>query len=86
MSEAADRVARAEHRTKSELIREALRWYLTQRPASAAVGAGMRLARVGELAELYRRKSPACPLNESELRQSFRGIRRMHQRLKDQLV
>ncbi len=82
----ADQAARAEHRTKSELVREALRWYLARRRPTGAFEADIRLARVGELAELYRRRSPARRLSESELRRAFRGIRRMHERLRPRLA
>ena len=81
MSQLAEELAKAEHRTKSELIRETLRLYLAQRRAPQGRGAGERLARVGELAEFYRQRHADRRPSESELRRSFRGIRQLHDRL-----
>ena len=81
MNHLAQEVAKREHRTKSELVREALRLYFSQRAQPRSVGAGERLARVGEMAAFYQRRHPRA-LTERELRQTFRGIRRMHDRLK----
>ena len=82
MSELVQRVARMEHRTKSELVREALRLYLASAHHPLSVGAGERLARVGELAALYRQRTATRLPSETELRQAFRGVKRMHDRLK----
>jgi CopG family transcriptional regulator/antitoxin EndoAI len=82
MSELALAVAKLEQRTKSELIRESLRLYLSQRGEPMASGASERLRRVGELASLYRRRHATRQPSEAELRRSFRGVRRMHERLK----
>lgn len=82
MSRLAGQVARQEHRTKSELVREALRLYVAQRGRPLSLGAGERLARAGELAEVYRQRYPARQPNERELREGFRGVRRLHDRLK----
>jgi metal-responsive CopG/Arc/MetJ family transcriptional regulator len=82
MSELAQEFAKREHRTKSELVREALRRYLAQRSRPVDLGAGERLARVGELAELYRQRHAARRPSETELRQAFRGVRALHDRLK----
>ena len=82
MSQIAQHVARQEHRTKSELIREALRLYLTQRGQPLVLGAGDRLARVGELAELYRHRVATRQPTEAQLRRAVRGVRRLHERLK----
>ncbi len=82
MSKLAGTLARQEQRTKSELIREALRAYLAHRRRPVALGADERLARVGELADLYRRRHPTARVREAELRRSFRGIRQLHERLK----
>ena len=81
MSRLAQQVAKQEHRTKSELVREALRVYFTKQGQRLSSGAGERLTRVGELAEFYRQRHPDRP-TEAQLRESFRGIRRMHDRLK----
>ena len=81
MSQLAGHLARQEHRTKSELVREALRLYFAQRGQPAAVGVSARLARVGELSEFYRQRHPARDLTEAELRRRFRPIRRLHERL-----
>ncbi|MBI3011279.1 MAG: ribbon-helix-helix protein, CopG family [Candidatus Omnitrophica bacterium] len=82
MSQAALRLARAEHRTKSELVREALRLYFAQRGQPLALGADVRLSRVGELAELYRQRASTRQPSEAQLRRSFRGVRQLHERLK----
>ncbi len=80
LSRAAQALAAAEHRTKSELVREALRCYFAQR-RQAATPASERLARVGELAQLYQTRHPASP-TEAALRAQFRGIKQLHDRLK----
>ena len=82
MSRLAQELARREQRTKSELVREALRLYAAQRGQPLAFGAGERLARVGELAELYRQHDVSRAATEAELRNSFRPIKRLHERLK----
>lgn len=82
MSQLALGIAKQEQRTKSELIREALRLYLAQRAHPMAWGAAERLARVGELTELYRQRYGARQSSEAQLRSQFRGVRRMHERLK----
>jgi Arc/MetJ-type ribon-helix-helix transcriptional regulator len=82
MSRAAQQLAREEHRTKSELIREALRLYFAQRGQPLAIGASERLSRVGELAALYQQHHPTRTPSEAELRDSFRGVRKLHDRLK----
>lgn len=82
MSRLAQQLAREEHRTKSELVREALRLYFAQRGRPVVIGASGRLARVGELAELYRQHASAPRPTEAELRKALRGVRRMHERLR----
>jgi predicted transcriptional regulator len=82
MSAQAYQLAKQEHRTKSELVREALRVYFSTHGRLPAPSAGERLSRVGELADIYRQRYPAHRPNEAELRRSFRGIRRLHNRLK----
>ena len=82
MSDFAEEVARREQRTKSELIREALRHYLAQRHQPLALGAGERLARAAELAEVYLRRHAARQPGEAELRRRFRGVRQLHERLR----
>lgn len=84
LSRLAEEASRQEHRTKSELVREALRLYLSRRSQStpAVSEAGDRLARVGELAEFYQQRHAKLGHNESELRENFRPIRRLHDRLK----
>lgn len=82
MSELGQRVARAEHRTKSELVREALRAYLASANRPLSVGSGERLARVGELAEMYRQRVATRQPSEAELKKAFRGVKQMHDRLK----
>lgn len=81
MSRLAQQIAREEHRTKSELVREVLRRYVVQRGQSLESDAGERLARVGELAEFYRQRRPAPQPSEAELKRAFRGVRRLHDRL-----
>ena len=81
MSRLAAAAARAEHRTKSELVREALRLYFAQGGHPLAAGVGTRLARVGELTALYRQHAAAPRPTESELREEARGVRRLHDRL-----
>ena len=82
MSRLAELLAGEEHRTKSELVREALRLYLAQRHQPVGLGASERLARVGELGEFYRERHATRQPSEAQLRESFRGIRRLHERLK----
>ena len=82
MSQLALVIAKQEQRTKSELIREALRRYLAQQGYPVAAGTTERLTRVGELAEVYRQRYGARQPSEAQLRGSFRGVRRMHERLK----
>ena len=82
MSAQAQHVATQEHRTKSELVREALRLYFSTHGRPPAPSAGERLSRVGELADIYRQRYPTRQPSEAELRRSFRGIRRLHDRLK----
>ena len=86
LSSLAQAVAKAEQRTKSELVREALRCYLAQRGRPVAFGAGERLARGGELANIYRHHQASRQPSEAELRKQFRGVRRMHERLKHLIV
>jgi len=82
MGRLAQEVALQEHRTKSELVREALRFYFAQRGRSRDVSAQERLARVGELTDVYRRHAASRQSTEAELRRSFRGVKRLHERLK----
>jgi predicted transcriptional regulator len=82
LSRLAEQIAKAEHRTRSELIREALRLYMMQRDQPLALGAGDRLARVGELAEMYRSPEATRRPDEAVLREQFRGMRRHHDRLR----
>ncbi len=82
LSDLAQQLARREHRTKSELVREALRHYVAQAGQPLAFGAGTRLSRVGELAELHRQRVATRAPSESALRERARGIRRLHDRLK----
>ena len=82
MSAAAEAVALQEQRTKSELLREALRLYLGQRGQPLVIGAGERLSRVGELADVYRQRHALRQPSVAELRRRFRGVRRLHDRLK----
>lgn len=82
LSRIAQQIAKQEHRTKSELIREALRLYLAQRHQPLSFGAGERLARVGDLAEVYRQRAALRQPTEEELRSRFQGVRRLHDRLK----
>lgn len=81
LSALAERIAQAEHRTKSELVREALRRYVPQPGAPPAQGTAGRLARVGELVEAFRQRHGVKRLSEAELRREFRGIRQLHDRL-----
>ena len=81
LSRLAGQLAKAEHRTKSELIREALRLYLTQHDRPIAASASERLARVGELADVYRQHAATRPATDAELRRMFRGVRTTHERL-----
>ena len=82
MSQLAKQAARREQRTKSELVREALRLYLAQRSHPVAAGVGEGLAQSGALLEAYRRRHGADRVREKELREQFRGVRRMHDRLR----
>ena len=82
MSRLASAVAHAEHRTKSELVREALRLYVAQAGAPRASGVEERLARVGELAAVYRQHTAIQRPTESQLRDEAKGVRRLHDRLK----
>jgi len=81
MSHVAEAVARQEQRTKSELLREALRLYLSQRGQPLAVGAGDRVSAAGELAEVYRKRHALRQPGEAALRARFRGVRRLHDQL-----
>ena len=81
MDRLAEQVAKQEHRTKSELIREALRVYFATRSQPLS-HAGKRLAHVGELAEFYLQRHPHAKMNDTELRESFQGIKQLHDRLK----
>ncbi|HBH97928.1 MAG TPA: hypothetical protein DDX89_09180 [Candidatus Omnitrophica bacterium] len=83
LSRLAGQLADAEHRTKSELIREALRLYMAQRDRPIAAGASASLARVGELAEVYRQHAIPRPATDAELRRLFKGVRKTHERLKN---
>jgi predicted DNA-binding protein len=82
MSLLVQRLAKQEHRTKSELVREALRLYVAQRAQPLAFGASERLRRVGELAKMYRQRVSTRQPSEAQLRKQFRGVRRLHERLK----
>ena len=82
MSLAAQQVAKQEQRTKSELVREALRLYLAQQGRPLSTGADERLARVGELAQFYRQRHTSQRTSETRLRKELRGIRLLHERLK----
>ncbi len=82
MSVQAAALAKTEQRTKSELVREALRLYFAARGRPPTLEAGERLARVGELADFYRQRHPAPRQTDAELRRQFRGFRRFHDRLK----
>lgn len=81
MSQLAQQVARQEHRTKSELIREALRLYFTKQGQPLAEGTADRLTRVGELTDFYRQRHAGRRPSEAELRRQFQGVRRWHERL-----
>lgn len=83
LSRLAAQLADAEHRTKSELVREALRLYLTQRNRPIGVGASERLARAGELADVYRQHASTRRPTEAELRRMFKGVRKTHDRLRN---
>jgi len=83
LSRLAQQLAAAEHRTKSELIREALRLYLTQRDRPIAAGAAERLARAGEFADVYRQHAATRPASDAELRRLFKGVRKTHERLRN---
>ena len=85
MSTLAETLARREHRTKSELIREALRLYVAQRGEPLSLGAAERLTRVGELAEVYRHRLATRQPTENELRKQFKPIRLLHDRLRRHL-
>ena len=78
MSELAQEFATREHRTKSELVREALRLYFGARRSTGRLSE--QLKQMGDLIEVYRRRHPEKP-SEAELRQTFRGVRRLHDRL-----
>lgn len=82
MDRLAEHVAKQEHRTKSELIREALRMYFASRHQPLSTGAGERLTRVAELADLYHQRHATPSPSEAELRETFRGVRKLHDRLK----
>lgn len=81
MSRLAQALAIQEHRTKSELVREALRRYFGARRHAQRSSASGRLTQVGDLVEVYRQRHAAASPNEAELRRTFQGVRRMHQRL-----
>lgn len=81
MSKLAQEVARADHRTKSELVREALRLYMAQR-WQRGTSANEPLALAEDLAAVYRARHAAAGPSEAELREQFKPIRRLHQRLK----
>jgi Arc/MetJ-type ribon-helix-helix transcriptional regulator len=85
MSRLAEQVARHEQRTKSELVREALRLYLAQRGHPISGGGG-DLAHAGALLEAYRRRHGADRTSEEALREQFRGVKRTHDRLKSAAV
>jgi len=61
---------------------EALRRYVAQRGQPLTAGPGERLARVGELTEFYRERHPLPRPSDTELKRAFRGVRRLHERLK----
>ena len=82
LSRLAGDAAHAEQRTKSELMREALRLYLAQRGRRGNAVARSQVERVGELADFYRQRHPATDHSESALRKQFRGVKRTHQRLR----
>ena len=80
MSRMAQAVAAEEHRTKSELVREALRRYFDRRGQALSSSPSERVGQAGELIEVYRRRHAKAP-SEAELRRAFRGVRRTHERL-----
>jgi metal-responsive CopG/Arc/MetJ family transcriptional regulator len=82
MSRLAQRIAREEHRTKSELIREALRGYLANRRHTPWGETDRRLGQMGELVDVYRQRYGRRRQTEGELREAFRPIRRFHDRVK----
>lgn len=82
MSRLAQRIAKEEHRTKSELIREALRNYLANRRHTPWGETDRRLAQVEELVDIYRQRYGRRRPAEGELREAFRPIRRFHDRVK----
>ena len=82
LSRLANEIAAAEHRTKSELVRESLRVYLVQRAQRGNAHAGAEVGRVGELADFYRQRHPTPDQSEAALRRQFRGVKRAHQRLR----
>jgi hypothetical protein len=82
LSRLAYEAARQEHRTKSELIREAIRLYLAQRRLPLGFGVGDRVARSGDLLEAYRQRATLRQPSEAELRREFQGVRRLHDRLR----
>lgn len=81
LSRLAQQAAAAEHRTKSELIREALRVYLSRRGRPADRSA-QPLAQVGEMADFFRQRHGVRRSSEAELRRQFRPIRQLHERLR----
>ncbi len=81
MSRYAAQIAKDEHRTKSELVREALRLYCGRAGQARVVGTPTQVRRAGELAEFYRSRHAARRVQEAALRQEFRPIRRLHDRL-----
>src|SRR3989338_7265054 len=81
MSRLAQAVAAEEHRTKSELVREALRRYFGTRPQPPPSSPSRRLGQAGDLLEVYRRRHPAAAPSEAELRRTFRGVDRKSTRL-----
>jgi len=82
MSLLADELAEQEHRTKSELVREALRQYMARGRHGPRAQAVSPMAQAGELAAFYHRRHPARRLPERELRAACRGVRELHERLK----
>lgn len=82
LSRLAQEIAKQEQRTKSELIREALRLYLTERAGRDITSAGAQVVRVGELVDFYRQRHPTPNRSEAALRRQFLGVKRAHQRLR----
>lgn len=82
LSDQADDLAKAEQRTKSELVREALRVYLAQRTQHDAGSTTGPVGRGGELADFYRQRHPSTGNSEAALRKQFRGVKRTHQQLR----